>query len=505
MKNKKNRKIFLIFIILLAVIALFSIFHFFNKDKPGHRNANIILIVSDALRYDVLGCYGGDADTPNIDWIAKNGLLFENAYSTAPCTMPSAVSIATGNYSRTYSLVINEKTGNPNRKYICYVHKKEKLLSKELKLKGYDVKMNIENSLAASANNFQGFEEFRQIKELSEAEIRFVENRIRIRKTGRPKKNIPSFSYYHMYDLLHYLLTVPQSRHFFVVKWFFDPHAPYDPPRKFKKRIPIAPDTLPQEEGFYSKSFIKDFNRLVRVDKFSKKECAYIKALYKAEVESLDERVGYILEAMKQRNLLKKTIIVFTSDHGEAFLEHSHLGHGQRCYETLVHIPLIFMGPGIQAGKREKTVVSHLDLMPTLKELVGVKYADQTQGESYSALFYGRPISRRAPFFDRVSNSIKSKYTERDALLMDGYKLIVYKKGGKYVFKLFNLTDDSGEMKDISEENREIVRKMFKRITDLRKENKKRLEKNIAKIDKSVELDNEWEKTMEELKALGYI
>jgi len=503
--NKKKQKTVPIIITLFVVILLISIFLFLSRGKPGSRDANVILIVSDALRYDVLGCYGGDADTPNIDWIAKNGVLFENAYSTAPCTMPSAISIATGNYSRTYSLVVNKKTDNQNRKYICYVHKKEKLLSKELKRKGYDVKMNIENNLAARANNFQGFDKFREFKKLRKKEKRFVENHIPIRKTGKQKKSLPSFSYYHMYDLLHYLLTVPQDRHFFVVKWFLDPHAPYDPPRKFKKRIPISPGTLPQEKDFYSKSFIKDFNQLIRVDNFSQKECAYIKALYKAEVESLDERVGYILEALKQRKLLKKTIIVFTSDHGEAFMEHGHLGHGMRCYETLVHIPLLFMGPGIPAGKREKTIVSHLDLMPTLKDLVGAKYSAAMQGESYSALFSGESTPCRSPYFDRVSNSIKSKYTESDALLMDGYKLSVYKKGGKYVFKLFNLSDDSGEMTDISAENREIVRKMFKRITDLRKGNRNRLEKNLAKIDKSTELDDEWEKTMEELKALGYI
>lgn len=70
----------------------------FQKAKPH----NIILIISDALRRDVLGCYGGDCYTPNIDWLAQNGTLFENAYSTAPCTVPSSVAMFTGNYSTTY-------------------------------------------------------------------------------------------------------------------------------------------------------------------------------------------------------------------------------------------------------------------------------------------------------------------------------------------------------------------------------------------------------------------
>ena len=69
---------------------------------------NVVLIVSDALRIDVLGCYGGDAKTPNINWLAAKGALFKNAYSTAPTTLPSSISMFTGNYSMTYGIVLDE-------------------------------------------------------------------------------------------------------------------------------------------------------------------------------------------------------------------------------------------------------------------------------------------------------------------------------------------------------------------------------------------------------------
>jgi arylsulfatase A-like enzyme len=498
MENRKNKKKSFLIVIGICVILLLSAFFFIKWDKVGQRDVNIIVIVSDALRWDVLGCYGGNAATPNIDRLAKNGVLFENAYSTAPCTMPSAVSITTGNYSRTYGLTINRKTDDPKRKYIYYVNKKEKLLPKELKQYGYDVKMDVENQLASSTNNFQEFDEFRRIKQMSKEEIRFVEEAI-------PSGRKASSRYYRIYDLLHYLLTVPEDRHFFLVKWFLDPHAPYDPPEKFRKKISFNTAELPRDKNYYSNNNVKDFNLLIRLNDFSEKECAYIKALYKAEVESVDERVGCIIKALEQRKLLKKTIIVFTADHGEAFMEHGHLGHGHRFYETLVHIPLIFMGPGIPPGKREKAIVSQLDLMPTLKDLAGIQYSHQMQGKSYSTLFSGPSTGDRVPYFDRISNNITDKKTNSDALLMDGYKLIVIQKKNSHIFKLFNLTEDSGEMNDIAEENPDIVKKMLKKIMDLRKENKNRLEKNIANIEKGVELDEKWQKTMAELEALGYI
>ena len=258
------------------------------------------------------------------------------------------------------------------------------------------------------------------------------------------------------------------------------------------------------KESVYSKSTVRGFKKLVREKNFSDYEHFYIKALYKAEVESVDERVGYIIQALKHRKLLEKTFIVFTSDHGEMFGEHGRLGHGHDYYEELVHIPLIIMGPGIPQGKREKTVVSHLDLMPTLKDLLGVKYADNIQGKSYSALFYGGSIRDRVPYFDRISNTVTKKVGS-DALRMNGYKLIINKENNRYTFELFNLGDDPCEKKDISGENRQIIQKMFKKILDIRKNNKARLKRNLAKVDKDVNLDKEWKKTMEELKTLGYL
>ncbi|MFH1845801.1 MAG: sulfatase-like hydrolase/transferase, partial [bacterium] len=92
---------------------------------PRHANGaedsspNILLIVSDALRADVLGCYGGPAQTPHLDALAARGVLFENAYSTAPATMASSVSMFTGNYSSAYKLL--ESKGSSDMDLLTYV------------------------------------------------------------------------------------------------------------------------------------------------------------------------------------------------------------------------------------------------------------------------------------------------------------------------------------------------------------------------------------------------
>lgn len=499
----KKQATIIVLSIVFAAVVLASVFLFLDKNQIGvsrhSTNHNIVIIVSDALRLDVLGCYGGETKTPNIDWLAQQGVLFEKAYSTAPCTMPTSVSILTGNYSRAYGIIQKPEHKNRIHKYSFYVNDGETLLAEVLSKAGYDVIMRVENRIASRSNNLQGFRKFRKSSQMSKKEIALVKNTIGTENFGRDEENRLA----RLYDLLHYLLTVPREQNFFLLNWFLDPHGPYNPPEKFKKSIPMEPGNLPMKESFYSKSRIKKFTQLARSGKLSSDEYFYIKALYKAEVESIDERVGYIIKALKHRGLLQKTFIVFTSDHGELFGEHGRLGHGNNYYEGLLHVPLIIMGPGISKGKKEKTVISLLGLMPTLKDLLGVKYDHHMQGKSYSALFYEGTIRDRMLYFDRITNDITNE-ANIDALLMDDYKLIVKKQNNRPIFKLFNLADDPGEMKNISAENPQIVKKMFKKILDLRKDNKVRLKQNLTKI-KDVNLDKELKKTMEELKNLGYL
>ena len=119
------------------------------------------MIVSDALRSDVLGCYGGGLKTPNIDWLANNGVLFEGAYSTSPFTVSSAVSLLTGNYPTSYisKTVPVVKWDRP------LVVENETLLAEIIKEMGDDVKMDVENKVAIGQNNMQGLETIKLFNE----------------------------------------------------------------------------------------------------------------------------------------------------------------------------------------------------------------------------------------------------------------------------------------------------------------------------------------------------
>jgi len=410
---------------------------------------NVVLIISDALRIDVLGCYGGDAKTPNINWLAAKGALFKNAYSTAPTTLPSSISMFTSNYSMSYGIVLDEiKRKNPRWPYAFYVPNKEPLIGKALKKLGYSLKLYMENQLAMRSNNLQGFQTLQGKDKIDKENIKKIERITGIKNVSWDKReNLLS----RFYGLLHFL---------------FNPNE------------------------------------------MSSHEIEYMKSLYKAEVESVDERVGIILKALKHKKLLNKTYIIFTTDHGEFLGERNRFGHGGSFHEELVHIPLIIFGPHTKAGARLDTYVSHIDLMPTIKELLDLKYSDNTEGKSYKSLLLGGSSKDRVLYFDLIDNEAKAAMKNKArALIMNGYKLIVQFKEGMYVYGLYDLKNDPGEMNNLQAKKRRLVNKMHTEIIQRIKENNAKREKNTLYMVKEEEVDLKSlsKETREVLKSLGYI
>lgn len=462
--------------------------------KPKY---NVVMIVSDACRKDILGCYGGSAKTPNIDWLAEQGILFERAYSTAPCTLPSSCAMFTGNYSRAYIAVSGE---GENLEFTYHVNDNERLFGEVLTENGYDMRMDLENGLAGASNNLQGFQKIKHLNNMSGEEIKFVEKITGIEHIGRNDDAHRSSRYDKLYGPLHYLMTVPDTQNFFVLKWFSDPHAPYHPAQKFRDRITFDTSVLPKEEDHYSAMY-----QTYTTKGLIPEEIAYLKELYKAEVESVDQRVGFIIKALEYRDLLKNTFIIFTADHGEMLGEHDRLLHTAAFHEPLVNIPLIITGPEILRGKKVKTAISMVDLIPTLKDMLQFESSSETQGKSFFPLLSGGSYQAREIYLARIGNRIVDRNVNDDGLLMDEYKLITSSRDGKTIFRLYNLEEDPDELKDISKKNPEIVRKMHEKILRLREDCDARFRENFQKIDDNVDLEHASQKNLELLKSLGYI
>jgi choline-sulfatase len=486
----KRSKILIILFVLAATIfcAIYLVINRGAFIRITGKKSNVLLIVSDAMRKDVLGCYGGEARTPNIDWLAKNGATFTGAYTTAPCTIPSSITMFTGNYAKSYIMVL-DKLEHEWIKYIYRVPSAQVLFAELFREQGIDVRMSIENELAVRTNNDQGFIPLLEKNNLNKQSIRHIENETGI--SGEADQR-----YENDYGLFHYFLNVPRNKRFFIVKWFMDPHPPYNPPDRFKTTLYVDLDKLPRNLSFYFR--VMNLNEI----EWSESEADFLKKLYMCEVESIDERLGTILEFMRTKNLLENTYIILTSDHGESLGEPGKgWKHQHRFWQDIVNVPLIFYGPDIKGGLVIENKVSHVDLMPTICELLQIRYENEAFGKSYTPLLYGKNMAPRDIFMDSSSQALTSENFDDCALIGGDYKYWRHYKGNK----LFNINIDPQERNNLVDSHPEVANRLHDKMTSLLNEIEGIRNRNIGDIYEKFDVEEHTKETLEKLKSLGYI
>ncbi len=452
---------------------------------------NVLLIVSDALRADVLSCYGGPAATPNICGIARRGALFEHAFSAAPWTLPSSVAIFTGQYPAVFRRTDDSEAEG---KYYV-VPPGETLLAERLRDRGYRVQGVFENGVALQAQALQGIElprpGPRRVGEILE-------------RLGRLDPPLGFVERDERYRPLAWSLSalVAADEPFFQVHWIDDPHAPYRPPEPFLDRADASglPRTLAYYTGLgHINRPTHGFRKLrAEVGKLSAEEIEFLRTLYRREVESVDERVGFLLEALRRSGAADHTVVIFTSDHGEAFGDHGEFLHGVALYTELVHVPLLIAGPGVEPGRRISRPVSHVDLVPTLAEWLGVDGFSGTPGRSLQGLLRGQPTARRR----RLLFVASPDRLERESVIRGRYQLI----GGTadQPPELCDYIADPGERDDLADRSPEVAASLQAGLAELH-EAVGRLRAARAGDAPPEELERIRRETLDELRAVGYL
>ena len=450
---------------------------------------NLLFIVSDALRSDALGCYGGTARTPNLCALAKRGTLFLRAYSNAPWTLPSAAAMFSGNPASQYALP-NRSGSGPLRFHIPAA---ERLLAEALAERGYDRLRVVENILATKSNDLQGFGRGLPAERLAPAidpRLAFDGSVARNRRLLVP---------------LRYLVGGDSHRPYFVLHWIDDPHANYRPPPKYLEPLVAESRSLPRPLDFYLRlGHAENPNTGARklrdlLPDLSPAERAFLHRLYLGEVESVDERVGYLLRALELSGRAADTLVVFTSDHGEGFGEHGSFLHGETLYDELLHVPLIVAGPGVPAGQRLATPVSLVDVMPSLAELLGVDCLESPTGRSFVPLLRG---ATPAGLVDRDHYAVSPLRNEgADSLIRGDLKLISTQRDRS--LELYDLAADPGEQHNLAAERPRVAAEMLGRVRKIRRRNAERREATLRAVgEPSPREDDEARK---QLRALGYV
>jgi arylsulfatase A-like enzyme len=235
----------------------------------------------------------------------------------------------------------------------------------------------------------------------------------------------------------------------------------------------------------------------------------YDQAWYDGSIRAMDAEVGRLLERLRSMGLDRTTLVLFTSDHGEEFLEHGRMFHGQSPYGELNHAPLILWQPGaVPAGKVVEDVVGTIDLMPTLLEMSGLRPPPTVQGRSLVPLLRRAGGGSAAGWAPRptITEKLLSKDEHHDsesfAIVSGGWKLVhnVIRAPGMAEFELYEFAKDPLDQKDVSSEHPDVVAKLSAETAAWRRMAEAQRVKPDAQMAPNLSSEE-----LERLRALGYI
>jgi len=444
-------------LVLLALGVAAAVFAVWRLGKPSLDGArevlglgprsplNIILLTADTLRADKLGCYGNtNVATPNLDRLAESGVLFENATTVTPLTLPAHSSILTGTYPMSHGV-------RDNGGY--YLEKEQVTLTETLKQKGYatgafvsafvlDSRWGLDQGFDRYFDNFD-FSKYEQVsldsvqrrgdETLGEA-LSWMET---ARTTPKVQKG-PFFAWIHLYD----------------------PHTPYDPPEPFRAQYNVRPW-----------------------------------GLYDGEVAYLDSLVGRLLGWLSERGLDGNTMLVFLGDHGESLGQHREATHGFFIYDATTHVPFILKAPARKMqGRRVAAQVRVIDVMPTVLDLLGTEIPKTVQGTSLLKLASGETedlglVAYSESYYPRYHYG----WSELKSLRNGALHFIAAPRP-----ELFDLRSDRQQQENLAPNRRGAVRQLEGELAQVTERY------GVEGIDERgpASLDPE---TQERLAALGYI
>ena len=483
--------------------------------KESAARPNLILIVVDTLRADHLGCYGYPHDiSPGIDALAAESVVYERAYSQAPWTVPSLVSLLS---SRLPGEVADWEWWTP-------VPDEAIMLAEVLASAGYETAAVTSHYyyFRQEVNLTQGFKHVEQHPELATTR----------RSSGRVTNGANKFIVRHLKSL-----ESDEKVPFFLFLHYFDPHSPYlyaardgsQVDGEFRRRLGFSEQEFRTLLENLGETEVKNIDRKLRdmstlwisseqdlwptTKRHGNNDTLLelAKRLYALEVAHVDHSLGSFFSSLESMGLLDDTIVVLTSDHGEEFLDHGGWDHAETVYEEMIRVPLLVRWPermGIEP-RRIKRPVQLVDVFPTLMRSLGIEIKhsiagrvlplDEHEEKPRNSYVFSEStfiLENQPGYLTPKGGQLGQPYNR--ALIWRGYKLIQqFEPRESYL--LFNLEADPGEKHDLAERMPRKVNKMKELLDTILDQTRAR------SIRKTAERPQLSEEELATLKALGYL
>ncbi len=370
--------------------------------RAGVKKPNVILVTMDTTRADHLGCYGyPNIRTPNLDALAGRGVVFEQAATATPLTLPSHCTIMTGMYPTYHGVRVNGNTA---------LNDEQTTLAEVLEAQGYQTRAFIAAFVLDGRWGLkQGFQHYddqfdlKKYKHLDLGEVQRPGNEIMDAALAwlEEKKAAPFFAWIHLYD----------------------PHVPYAPPEPY-------------------------------ASEYGRRGPA---GLYDGEIAFMDEQIGRCVSWLERSGLDKSTVMVLVGDHGEGLGSHGEGTHGYFVYDYALHVPFLAVTPFPEMrGKRVPSEVSTSDVFPTLLTLAGVATPLKVQGRSLVPLMFHPGRKDEVPAYgEAMASNIQFGWSGLHALRTPHYKYIDAPRA-----ELYDLVRDPGEQANVLAEFPDLARRM---------------------------------------------
>jgi arylsulfatase A-like enzyme len=401
---------------------------------PAAPRPHVVVYLVDTLRRDHLGAYGYPRPTsPHLDAFAAESALFTAASAQSSWTRPAVASLLTGQNPQTHGV-----TGK-----LAALGPEPALLPELLARAGWATWAVVANGNVSPAFGFErGFERHRQLPEAFTPEVHQRSERVNE-------------------VALAWLDEREDERPFLLYLHTADPHGPYTPPEPQRARL--APGVSDPAIGSMAQ-----LRALAQGAPLERGSAADLAALYDGEIAHNDASFGALLAGLRQRGLYQRSLVVFLSDHGEAFREHGAWQHGTTLFEEELAIPLVIRLPdGRGRGARVAAPARQIDVLPTLLDALGLEIPAQVEGTSLLPLLEGaRPAPREAPV---VAHLLRDAL-EVESAAWGGRKLVRWlgPQGAAPRRALFDLRRDPGERHDLAREEPAWVERLEAELRGLR-------------------------------------
>ncbi|WP_242093849.1 sulfatase family protein [Aestuariivivens sediminicola] len=488
-----------------------------EKSRP-----NVVFIISDQHKLEATGAYGSRlAITPHIDALAQSGVLFTNCYTPAPVCAPARAALITGMYPYANGAIYhkapvtmpNGKVKNIGSGYLRETgyHEGIVTLGEVFKEQGYITgapgKMHVHGELQRDvdedhkAGNTMGFDEV-SVRYYTYFPRGHYEDEVG-KDTYMRYRQFQKYSTVYKGGAMHlnqeYVPTLVEDeednfdmvvagksiefinkraedgKSFFLHVGFEKPHAPFTTTQTYLDRYNPKAFELPKTyDDWYNKGkypWVPNWVHSGIPNNLDKAQ--NVMAAYHACITEMDDMVGRVIKTLKDRNLYENTIIIYTTDHGEHLFEHGLRGK-HNMYEDAVNVPFIISYPKLfKQNSVNNSIVSFVDIMPTLADLIDGKTPETAQGISLVGTLKNGTELKDRPVFSEFRGADytllpKIKNVPSRMMRQGDYKFI-YTHG--IIDQLYNLKDDPDELNNLifSKDHQDLYQHMrFQTLADWR-------------------------------------